>query len=85
MTHAESSGSKGLTGGGKGVLNRRISNSRTLKDSEFDRMERLNDSPSKVDPLNQKNDELISILVDSIVTAKKSRRQDSDEIAYEAQ
>ncbi len=48
-------------------------------------MERLNDSPSKVDPLNQKNDELISILVDSIVTAKKSRRQDSDEIAYEAQ
>ncbi len=62
-----------MTGGGKGILNRRISNKelRTLKDTDFDRMERLNDSSSKVDFLIQENDGLISDLVVSLVTTKK--------------
>ena len=32
------------------------------KGSEFDRVERLNDAPSKLDPLIQMNDDLISPL-----------------------
>ncbi len=62
-----------MTGGAKGILNRRISNKelRTLKDTEFDRLERLNDSSSKVDFLIQENDGLISDLVVSLVTTKK--------------
>ena len=55
------------------------------KDSEFDRLERLIDSPSKIDPLSQENDELVSILVVSVKTSKKRWKQDVDKIAYEAQ
>ena len=55
------------------------------KDSAVDRMERLIDSPRKLDPLIQENDELISILVISVKTAKKNRKPESDKIAYEAQ
>ena len=69
---------------GKGVLNRRISNSRMSKDSEFDRVDRLIDSPSKLDPLIHENDELMSILVVSVKTAKENRKPEFHEIAYEA-
>lgn len=64
-------------------LNRRISNSRMSKDSEFDRVDRLIDSPSKLDPLIHENDELMSILVVSVKKAKKNRNPDFDKIAYE--
>ena len=73
-----------MPGDGKGVLNRRISNSRMSKDSEFDPVERLIDSPSKLDPLIQDNDELISILVVSVKTANKNRKPESGKIAYDA-
>jgi len=53
------------------------------KECEFDRVERLIDSPSKLDPLLQENDELMSILVISVETAKKNRKPESDKIAYE--
>ncbi len=56
-----------------------------LKDSEFDLVERFIDSPSDLDPLIQENDELISILLVSVKTAKKRRKQEFDKIAYEAQ
>ena len=55
------------------------------KDSEFDCVERLIDSPSKLEPLNQENDELMSSLVVSVKTTKKCRKQDFAEIANEAQ
>ena len=44
------------------------------KDSEIDRVERLIDSPSKLDPLIQGDDELLSIVVVNVWTSKKSRK-----------
>ena len=54
------------------------------KDSEFDRVERLIDSPSKLDPLIEENDELIPILVVSVKTARKNRKVEFEKIAYMA-
>ncbi len=42
------------------------------KDSEFDRVERLIDWPSKLEHLIQENDQLISLIVVSVKTAKES-------------
>ena len=60
------------------------------KDSEFDRLERLIDSPPKLDSLIREDDALISIfacdvLFVSVKTSRKSRKQDLDKIACEAQ
>ena len=55
------------------------------KGSEFDRVERLIDSPSKLDPLIQEKDESISILVVGVKTAEKRREQGFDKMAHEAQ
>ena len=60
------------------------------KDSEFDRLEWLIDSPPKLDPLIREDDALMSIfacdvLFVSVKTARKSRKQDLDKIACEAQ
>ena len=60
------------------------------KDGEFDCLKRLIDSPPKLDPLIQENDELISIflcdvLFASVKMSRKSRKQDFDKIAHEAQ
>ena len=52
-------------------------------DSEFDHVDRLIASPSKLDPLIQQKDELMSILVVSVKKAKKNRNPDFDKIAYE--
>lgn len=46
-------------------------------------MDRLIDSASKLDPLIQQKDELMSILVVSVKKAKKNRNPDFDKIAYE--
>ena len=69
-----------MTSDDKGVLNRRMS-----KDSEFDPVAQFIASPSKLDLLIQENDELISILVVSVETAKKNRKPEFDKIAYERQ
>ena len=50
------------------------------KDSEFDRVERLVDSSSKLDPLIQENDEATSLVV-RVETAEKTRKPDFGEIA----
>ena len=55
------------------------------KGSEFDHVEWLIDSPSKLDPLIQEKDESISILVVSVKTARKRREQGFDKMAHEAQ
>ena len=55
------------------------------KDSEFDRVAQFIASPSKLDPLIQENDELVSILVVSVKTAKKNRKPEFDKIAYKRQ
>ncbi len=55
------------------------------KGSEFDRVERLIDSPSKLGPLIQEKDESISILVVGVKTAEKRREQGFDKMAHEAQ
>ena len=54
------------------------------KECEFDRAKRLIDSRSKLDPLTQENDKSMSILVVSVKTAKRNRKPESDNIAYEA-
>ena len=53
------------------------------KESEFYRVERLIDSPSKLDPPIEEKDELISILVVSVNTATRDRNQVSDEEVHE--
>ena len=55
------------------------------KGSEFDHVEWLIDSPSKLDPLIQEKDESISILVVGVKTAEKRREQGFDKMAHEAQ